>query len=272
LSLLACIACAAHASTPAKLIRPKSAPCIQKPDVPDRWGGYNDQPVDACLGPIHYRIPANYFDDQMGPDFQGNFSLMVQWPQLLPLPPGKGQQRDMETVYKGIDIYPDYVDRVPIETLLENFIAIKAWLDPAYADEPSSRLDLRDKRPQRFGLTPYFVNREKFVAFWKRREQIQGYKPDVRLENEEDWYLAHDAQGRLSTLIQCDSHLKPDGLVIQGDRLLMDGSSTVAGCKHEFVIEEDKLNVSISYRRIFLQDWKRFEDRARELLRQYRVR
>lgn len=59
--------------------------------------GYNERPVEAQLGPHHLRIPANYFRDQIGPDFQGNFSLLVQWPDLEPLPPGKRSGQDMDT-------------------------------------------------------------------------------------------------------------------------------------------------------------------------------
>src|SRR3546814_2825438 len=44
--------------------------------------GYNDRPVEAHLGPHRYLIPANYFRNQIGPDFQGNFTLLVQWPDL----------------------------------------------------------------------------------------------------------------------------------------------------------------------------------------------
>ncbi len=44
--------------------------------------GYNDRPVEARRGAHRYLIPANYVRDQIGPDFQGNFSLLVQWPDL----------------------------------------------------------------------------------------------------------------------------------------------------------------------------------------------
>src|SRR5690606_35888263 len=43
---------------------------------------YTDAPVEARIGRHLYRIPANYFYDQMGPTFQGDVSLRMQWPDL----------------------------------------------------------------------------------------------------------------------------------------------------------------------------------------------
>src|SRR3546814_3166574 len=78
--------------------------------------------LEAHLGPHRYLNPANYFRNQIGPDFQGNFTLLVQWPDLQPLPPGERSRQDMETFAKQITISPDYVDRVPMEGLLEKSI------------------------------------------------------------------------------------------------------------------------------------------------------
>lgn len=242
-----------------------------QPPAPYRWKGYNDELVDACLGPAHYRFPANYFYDQMGPDFQGNFGLMVQWPELQPLPPGKRLQRDMDTVYKEVRISPAYVGRVPITTLLERSIEA-APQDSHYQDhDPSRRMDLMDKQPQRYGLTPYYVDRDRFLAFLERRSRINGYKFYPPMATPSDWYIAHDSKDRLSTVVKCDSHLISDGLTIEDDRLIV-GSAPIPKCTHDFVIPEDRLRVSIAYQRVLLKDWKRFEDRARELLTRYRVR
>ena len=46
----------------------------------------------------------------------------------------------------------------------------------------------------------------------------------------------------------------------------------IEGLELEIVIVESKLFVTIDYPRVLLQDWKRFEDRARELFEQFRVR
>jgi hypothetical protein len=249
--------------------QPSASPCAKKRTEPYRWEGYNDKPVDACLGPHLYRIPANYFDDQMGPDFQGNFILKIMWPDLQPLPPG---QRAEKNFYKEISIYPKYIDRVPIESVLERHTDSKLTYgkDSMFYDHPGYRLDLRDKQPQVFGLIPYYVNREKYEAFW---EQIDRHKsPDLHLEQQRDWYLYRDAQDRLQTVIRCDSHLQPDGYVIKDGKVSRTEDETSAGCDHFFVIPEDNVEVEVGYRRVFLKDWKRIEDRAHELLARYRVK
>jgi len=268
LSLLACLAFAASAAVPPEVSATSSKP----PPVKYRWEGYNDKPVEARLGPHRFMIPANYFYDQMGPDFQGNFTLLVQWPNLQPLPPGKRSRQDMETRYKRVAISPRYVDRVPMEGRLEKAIRPYAFENTLAYLNPSERLDLMDEQLQQFGLTPYYVNRDKFLVYSKLREREDGHPYRARLEDQEDWYLVRDAQGRLTTIIKCASHLQPDGFTLQGNRLLRDESSRTAGCSHDFLIPEDRIAFSVSYRRVFLKDWKRIEDRARELLTQYRAR
>ena len=58
--------------------------------------------------------------------------------------------------------------------------------------------------------------------------------------------------------------MRPDGYIIQGEQLLPDGDWT-SGCDHMIVIPEDKLRISIGYRRVFLKDWKKIEQLSREL-------
>lgn len=252
--------------------RAATSPCDPKPAAPRRWSGYDDKPVDACLGPHRYRIPANYFRDQIGPDFQGNFSLTVQWPGLQPVPPGERETQDWAQQSKHVEISPYYVDRVPIETRLKKSIEPPS-ADSYYHDyHPARRLDLMDRQPARFSLTPYHVNAAKFKAFHERRSLMNGYPVRARLEETEDWYLGHDAQGRLATVIKCGSHLEPDGLAMQGDQLVEDGARRVPGCTQTIVMVEAKLRIDIGYRRVLLKDWKRFEDRTRQLFAQYRVR
>jgi len=233
--------------------------------------GYNDRPVEARLGPHRYLIPANYFRDQIGPDFQGNFSLLVQWPDLQPLSPGERSKQDMETFAKQITISPYYVDRVPIETRLRKSITPIVSEGSLSYQDPSEHLALRDEQPQLFGLTPYWVNSKKYGDYLELEEKEYGYPSRAELRDREDWYLARDSDGQLTTVIKCDSHLQPDGFVIQGERVIRDGHRST-GCDHEIAIVEDRILLSISYARVFLKDWKRIEQRARELLTQYRVR
>ncbi|MFC3716328.1 hypothetical protein ACFONC_09195 [Luteimonas soli] len=233
--------------------------------------GYNDRPVEARLGPHRYLIPANYFRDQIGPDFQGNFSLLVQWPDLQPLPPGERSKQDMETFAKQITISPDYIDRVPMEGLLEKSIHHYGPEGTPEHHHPSERLELRDEEPKEFGLSPYRVNSDKFAAYLKEWEQEYGYQSHARLEDQKDWYLDRGTDGRLTTVIKCDSRLQPDGISIEGDRLTREEGRS-SGCTHYFLMPDEKISFSAFYVRAFLKDWKRIEIRSRELLKQYRVR
>jgi len=233
--------------------------------------GYNERPVEAHLGPHRYLIPANYFRDQIGPDFQGNFSLLVQWPDLQPLPPGERSQQDMETFAKQITISPYYVDRVPIETRLERSIQPLVPETSPSRRHPGDHLELMDEQSPVFGLTPYWVNASRFAEYWKMRDMEYGHRSQVKLESQRDWYLARDADGRVTTVIKCDSHLRPDGFIIQGERVIRDGNRST-GCSHMIVIVENKIRITIDYARVFLKDWKKMEQRARELFSQYRVR
>lgn len=232
--------------------------------------GYNDRPVEAHLGPHRYLIPANYFRNQIGPDFQGNFSLLVQWPDLQPLPPGERSKQDMETFAKQITISPNYVDRVPMDGLLEKSIQSHSAKDSLAYQNPRERLDLRDAQAPVSGLIPYHVNHERLVAYEKQQEQVFGFPSTAKLEDTWDWYVARDTEGAVSTVIKCDSHLKPDGFIIQGERVIREGNRST-GCIHYFLMPEEKISFSVDYPRVFLRDWKRIEERARALLTQYRA-
>lgn len=234
--------------------------------------GYNDRPVEARLGPHRYLIPANYFRDQIGPDFQGNFSLLVQWPDLQPLPPGERSKQDMETFAKQITISPDYIDRVPMEGLLEKSIQHYGAEGTLAYQDPTERLDLRDEQPTAYGLTPYRVNRERLLAYAQQQASEFGLPPTAARQDVADtwdWYLARASNGALTTVIKCDSHLQPDGFIIQGERLIPEGNRST-GCIHYFLMPDEKISFSVFYARVFLRDWKRIEERARALLTQYR--
>jgi hypothetical protein len=233
--------------------------------------GYNDRPVEAHLGPHRYLIPANYFRDQIGPDFQGNFSLLVQWPDLQPLPPGERSHQDMDTFARQITISPYYVDRVPIETRLDASLKPIAPADSPDYQDPINLLELRDRQPEIYGLTPYWVDPEGFSAYLDKMEQENGYRSHAKLEEQPDWYIARNAAGEVATVIKCGSHLQKDGFIIQGEQVVRDGHRSTE-CSHEIVIVEDKILLSIDYARVFLKDWKKIEQRARDLFSQYRTR
>lgn len=254
-----------------QVVSPKSAPCIQRVPKPYQWEGYNDQLVDACIGPTHYRFPANLFRNQMGPDFQAGIYMVLLWPDLQAAPPGKLNLEPLASAPNWIGISVDHVDRVPVETLLERHITPSE--SQTREHDPTAILALRDRQPDRFGLTPYFVNPALFEAREDRRQRETGSKFRAPLRNINDWFLHRDASGRLTTLITCDSHLRPEGYVAEGRALVkIPTDRTNALCMHRFVMDDVKASVRISYPRALLKDWKRFEDRARELFEAHRVR
>lgn len=220
--------------------------------------GYNELPVEARLGPHRFLIPANYFRDQIGPDFQGNFGLLVQWPDLQPLPPGKRSGQDMDSFDRQITITPRYVDRVPIEDLLERMAMPVAEPGTVEHDDPRTRLDLMVEQPGRHGITPYLVDVVKLEAYASRYRTEIGIATTTTPETYKDWFVRRNQAGGLSTLILCDpvfdagDHRRPQ-------------------CTHEFTIPQLKVAVSLDYPREYLSDWERIEARARGLLKQYQA-
>ncbi len=221
--------------------------------------GYNELPVEARLGPHRFRIPANYFRDQIGPDFQGGWELMVQWPDLEPLPPGKRSGQSFETFEKTISISPDYVDRVPIETLMEAYANVDEAGEPPERQDPSDRLYLMLAQPERNGLIPYIVDQKALDAYADAEAFRLGMtrRPTGR-ESYKDWFVRRDADGRLQTLIRCDHEREP-------------GEESNPVCDHSFVIPDLNAVVRISYLRDYLASWERIENKARELIGQLRV-
>lgn len=219
---------------------------------------YTDAPVEARLGPHVFRFPANYYRDQMGPNFDGSFSLLVQWPDLEPLPPGERSGQDMETFDKQITIAPAYVEKVPIETRLEASTMPMASPGTLEYDDPRDRIDLMLAQPERYGLVPYVIDATKLASYAQRFEVEMGIPAGTARESYKDWFVGRDGNGRLTTVIQCDH--EP-----------LAGDDRRPGCTHDFVVASLKLRVSIDYGREYLPGWKKIEDRARELLDRHRV-
>lgn len=221
--------------------------------------GYNALPVEAWLGPHRFLVPANYFRDQIGPDFQGGWSLMVQWPDLEPLPPGKRSGQNFETFEKTITISPRYVDRVPIETRLEaSTIPVAPAGSPSLQD-PSRRLDLMLAQPERDGLTPYIVDQQALDAFADAEAARLGMnRRRTGRSTYKDWFIRRDSSGQLQTLIRCDHHESEPG------------TESNPQCDHDLVIPDLKVAVSISYHRDYLPEWELIEHRARELIERFR--
>ena len=79
------------------------------------------------------------------------------------------------------------------------------------------QLALRPAALQLHGLTRHDVDpalfeqhKQRAIAKFGKWQDRTGYGMG------DDWYIARDAQGRLRSLIKCDSRQKPDGLLWDG--------------------------------------------------------
>lgn len=228
---------------------------------------YTTDLVEARLGPNRFRIPANFYYSQMGPDFQGSVQLILLWPELAPAPPGVNFHDDPDMLDRYISISVRSLDNVPVEGFLERGVK------PQYGkpDDPTLSLALRIKGDPVHGLTPYYTDFEKLDAFARRE---YGDRASVAAERDSilnsDWYLAYRPDGAVATHISCVSREVPDGIVFAGRRVIS-VKPPVASCSHEFIIPSLRIWIVMDYKRVMLKDWKRIEERVRGLLELGRV-
>ncbi|WP_313203920.1 hypothetical protein [Stenotrophomonas sp.] len=267
-----------------------AAGCINSPSVesPRREAGmpedpnvrrtikghtYTTEPVEATVGPHRFMFPANYYDNQIGPYFDGSVGLTLLWPDLGPALPGTRPDRSMEDFQRSVVIGLQHIDRTPIRGLLERYTSTEQTSTPTSVlrNDPSERLDLRIPQPERFGLVPYAINDALMPAFQKALEQETKMPQPRNLRMEKDWYVARNGEGELTTFIECESEAHfPDGLTLSGDRLRDTEDSRVAGCTHYFVDVEDSIAITATYPRVILKDWKNIESAVRTSLSRYK--
>ncbi|MBB2759644.1 hypothetical protein FHT08_001711 [Xanthomonas campestris] len=236
---------------------------------------YSDAPVDVKLGPNTFRIPANYLDSQIAPWPGEGVTLVIEWPDMTPTPPGARANPRTNDFRKEISVSIDYVDRVPIEVLLERFSSNdkRTEADSVERGNPVARLDLRIAQPEAFGLTPYAIDEEKMAAYVKAYEAHHGEPPTRNPAFEDDWYVARDSSGNLTTFIKCDSKkFRADGVRLEGSEVVHEKGAVAASCVHYFSDIENKLSISLNYKRAFLKDWKRMEDAVRGVLTRNKIR
>lgn len=82
----------------------------------------SDAPVDVMLGPNTFRIPANYLDSQIAPWQREGVTLVIEWPNMTPTPPGARATPRRNDFRKEIHASINSVDRVPIEAAGTLFI------------------------------------------------------------------------------------------------------------------------------------------------------
>jgi hypothetical protein len=234
---------------------------------------YTNAPVDVKLGPNTFRIPANYFDNQIGPFGEG-LALKLEWPDMKPTSPGARAAPRTNDFLREISISIDYIDRLPIEGAMARRVTNDGHTDEGSLQrrDPAARLDLRVAQPERMGLTPYAINEELRVAYARDQEARTGHPFPRNLAFEPDWYVASSQNGEIATFIQCDSTAyREDGVVLEGDHVTPVDGTASALCTHYFVDVPNSLSITLSYKRAFLSDWKRMEDAVRSILARSKV-
>lgn len=234
---------------------------------------YTSTPVEVALGPSRFKIPANYFDNQIGPFGEG-LSLKLEWPGMEPTQPGARAAPRTNDFRREISVSVDFIDRLPIAGAMARRVTNDAVTPEGSLErrDPTERLELRVPKPDRMGLTPYDIDQNLLVAYAKAYEVKFGRPHHRNPAFEPDWYVARADDGEISTFIKCDNaHHRGDGVTLEGDRVISEDRVVAAGCTHYFVDLQNNLSISLSYKRVFLKDWKRMEEAVRRVLKQYRV-
>ncbi len=223
--------------------------------------------VEFSLGPNRFVLPANWFADGFGPDFQGGVTLALHWPSLEPYPPGQpygsfttGPMRDQRVL-----VTVNYIDRVPIDELPGRYMTLGPGED---AKDPVYNLALRVRRPDRFDLEHYIVDLEKFEA-WVNRFPGRSHVPASELVGRSsDWFISRNASGRIGTVVMCDDARRPEGFEIRDEALVsIPGATRRPVCGgHRFSMPEFSLSINASYARPILRDWRRIESAVRDAL------
>ncbi len=237
------------------------------PQAANAGQGEAGQPVEVRLGPHRFRIPANYFDIPRGQDSQGFMRMILRWPELEPLPPGvhylSGGEADRS---RNIDISPDYIDRVPLQTSLERDLVSGTHPEHELRENPALNPDLRIKGEPVDGLTPYYTDFAKVDAYYLQRHGRKDIPAtDRHSVFNNDWFVARDANGTLTTVIKCTSREEPDGARMVDGRLQLLDAPRLPRCNHSFLMPRYGTNVRVSYLRIFMRDWQRIEQRVRDI-------
>lgn len=221
--------------------------------------------VEVDLGPHRFRIPSNYFDIERGQDAQGFMRLILRWPDLAPLPPGVHYLSGGEpNRVRNIDISPDYVDRVPLQTRLDREWISSIDSEQELRENPTLNPELRIKAADVHGLTPYYTDFAKVDAYYLKvhgKTDIPATARDSLFNN--DWFVARDANGTLTTIIKCTSREAPEGARIVDGRLELLDTPRLPSCNHAFIMPKYGTYVRVSYLRIFMRDWQRIEQRIR---------
>ena len=223
--------------------------------------------IEFTLGPHRFALPSNYFADEQGPDFQGGVTLALLWPELKPYPPGNGYWKQTSGPMRDHGVVVTFSEvGVPIDSLPERHVTLGPDENP---NDPSTNIALRIRQSDRFGLEHYIVDLEKLTRYLAK---VGGRPPKSAafyIGSTPDWFIGHDAQGRVRTVVRCDDSREPEGFEIRDDMLVeLPESEQWPLCDgHLFALPDYSLEATASYHRPILRDWQRIERAVREIMK-----
>jgi hypothetical protein len=223
--------------------------------------------IEFTLGPHRFALPSNYFADEQGPDFQGGVTLALLWPELKPYPPGNGYWKQTSGAMRHHRVLVSFSEvGVPIDSLPERHVTLGPDENP---NDPSTNIAMRIRRPDRFGLEYYIVDLEKLTRYLAK---VGGRPPKPAafyIGNTSDWFIGHDTQGRVRTVVRCDDGREPEGFEIRDEVLVeLPESEQWPLCDgHLFALPDYSVEATASYHRPILRDWQRIERAVREIMK-----
>lgn len=225
--------------------------------------------MDACLGPYKLRIPANYFDDQMGPYFDGSFSLNLEYPGLAPFAPGERTPLKLDVATRTVAIRYDYLDRVEPAEFIYRLTHKSHDTSSRQQQPPEDNLETRIAGEPVYGLVPHYADPERIAAYYRARN-FPASAPVMQPAWHEDWFVAPAAADGRYTFIRCTSHrVNGTGVEFRQGRMARKKNEPLPMCTHTTVLPGRRIAIEISYVRAALPDWKRIQQRAITALEQF---
>ena len=264
-------ACAADAVPPRN--RPRMT-AMNEPLIVGPTDGnftYTNEPQLTKLGPHRFMIPANYFTDQIGPDFQGGAILELVWPKLEAAPPGWTRITNALQQAHLVRANLDYIDKRPLQNAMDSSLRTGSE-DPILRQDPTDNIDYRTRREDVLGLERWVVSEEDKTRYLKLTEgQRDRYGLPADPWDFEDWYLRRDSHGHVLTHIECAPATQPDGLIIVNDSLIREDTTRVALCSHAFSVPKYGVSLNVTYPRVVMHEWEHIEARYRAVMDRYYI-
>lgn len=215
----------------------------------------------ACVGPYLLELPQNYFDNQMGTEFDGSFALALEYPSLEAFLPGERSDLKLDVSTRTVAVSYHYIDRIDIHQAMGNTYTNTNYLP----DDPAASLEGRQRGEPVDGLIPYYADMDR-IREYHRRNGLPESAPGMQDNWNKDWFLKRGKNGDVETVIKCTSrNVVGTGVEYRDGKMVRNGVYGLPDCDHTFAISDHNTQVSINYVRVGLTDWQLIEDRARSI-------